>query len=130
MTPEDLSIYLLSRCHFDQDTVQDVIVKYLEVGSATIRYPKSWGYRVARNQQTARFRHQGGEDLPLMENLLIDPSPNPEQVAQARESLDRYAAAPTVTRKPHRGKWRIGQPLTRPKKWGFREDYLMLKRSR
>src|SRR3990167_9926753 len=130
MTPEELHDYLSQRCHFDPDTVQDVVVKYLEVGLDTIRHPKSWGYRVARNRQVEQFSQKGGEVLPPVDNLIPDPGANPEQVAQAREELDRYAAAPTVTRKPHRGQSRVGQPLTRPEKWGFREDYQVLKEAR
>ena len=129
MTPEELSTYLTSRCHFDRDTVQDVMVKYLE--AKTIRHPKSWSYRVARNLQAEQYRHKGNDNLPLVDNLLTDPTPSPERVAQSREALDRYAANPTVTsRAKGRGKPGInrkGQPLTRPKKWGFREDYRVLK---
>ena len=134
MTPEELSTYLTSRCHFDIDTVQDVMVKYLEAGSETIQHPKSWGYRVARNLQAEQFRHKGNDNLPLVDNLLTDPAPSPERVAQAREELDRYAAHPTVTPrakgKGQPGVNRNGQPLTRPKKWGFREDYRVLKEAR
>ena len=131
MTPEELSAYLTSRCHFDIDTVQDVMVKYLEAESESIRHPKSWGYRVARNLQAEHYRQKGNDTLPLVDNLLVDPTPTPERVAQAREELDRYAANPTVTsRAKGRGKPglnREGQPLTRPEKWGFREDYQVLK---
>lgn len=133
MTPEDLSIYLLTRCHFDPDTVQDTIVKYLE-SPVPIRHPKSWGYRVTRNLQAEQYRHKGNDNLPLVDNLLTDPTPNPERVAQAREELDQYAADPTVTPKAKgRGKPglnRTGQPLTRPEKWGFKEDYQVLKEAR
>ena len=134
MTPEALSIYLLTRCHFGPDTVQDVIVKYLEAVPGTIHHPKSWGYRVAWNLQAEQFRHKGNDTLPLVDNLLTDPTPNPERVAQAREELDLYAANPTVTpRAKGRGQPglnRNGQPLTRPKEWGFREDYQVLKEAR
>ena len=134
MTPEELSVYLTSRCHFDHDTVQDVMVKYLEAGPETIRHPKSWGYQVARNLQAEQYRQKGNDNLPLVDNLLTDPTPSPERVAQAREELDRYAANPTVTpRAKGKGKPglnRSGQPLTRPKKWGFREDYRVLKEAR
>ena len=133
-TPEELSTYLTTRCHFDPDTVQDVIVKYLEAGPETIRHPKSWGYRGARNLQAEQYRHKGNDTLPLVDNLLTDPAPSPERVTQAREELDRYAANPTVTtRAKGRGKPglnRTGQPLTRPKKWGFKKDYQVLKEAR
>ena len=132
MTPEELSTYLTSRCHFDRDTVQDVMVKYLE--AKTIRHPKSWGYQVARNLQAELYRQKGNDFLPLVDNLLIDPAPTPERVAQAREELDRYAANPTVTRRAkgrgQPGLNREGQPLTRPEKWGFRKDYQVLKGAR
>ena len=134
MTPEDLSSYLSVRCHFDSDTVQDVMVKYLEAGPSKIRHPKSWGYRVAQNLQAEQFRHNATISLVYGYNLLADPTPNPERVAQAREALDRYAANPTVTpRAKGRGKPglnRTGQPLTRPEKWGFRKDYRVLKEAR
>lgn len=134
MTSGELSTYLTARCHFDHDTVQDVMVKYLEARPETIRHPKSWGYRVARNLQAEQFRHKEHDSLPLVDNLLTDPTPSPERVAQAREELDRYAANPTVTpRAKGKGKPglnRSGQPLTRPKKWGFREDYRVLKEAR
>ena len=136
MTPEELHTYLLQRCHFDPDTVQDAIVRYLEAPPESIQHPKSWGYRVARNLQAERFRHTGNENdtLPLVDNLLADPMPTPERVAQAREELDRYAANPTVTRRAkgrgNPGVTRVGKPLVRPDLWGFREDYNALRRER
>ena len=134
MTPEDLSTYLSARCHFSSDTVQDVLVRYLEAGPSKIQHPKAWGYKVARNLQAEQFRHKGNDTLPLVDNLLTAPTPNPERVAQAREELDRYAANPTVTQRAKgRGKPgvnRKGQPLTRPEKWGFKEDYQVLKEAR
>ena len=134
MTPEELSVYLTSRCHFDMDTVQDVMVKYLEAGPESIQHPKSWGYKVARNLLAEQYRQTGNATLPLVDNLLVDPTPNPERVAQGRQALDHYAANPTVTRRAkgrgQPGLNREGQPLTRPEKWGFREDYRVLKEAR
>ena len=89
---------------------------------------------MARNLLAEQYRQTGNDNLPLVDNLLTDPAPTPERVAQAREELDRYAANPTVTQrakgsgKP--GVYRKGQPLTRPEKWGFREDYQVLKEAR
>ena len=133
MTPEALSVYLLTRCHFDPDTVQDVIVKFME-SPTLIQHPKSWGYRVAKNLQMSRFRSVQGHESPLLDDVIVDLSPDPLQVAVARERLDAYAANPTVTpRAKGRGKPglnRAGQPLTRPEKWGFKEDYRVLKEAR
>lgn len=134
MTPEALSVYLLTRCHFDPDTVQDVIVKFME-SPTLIQHPKSWGYQVAKNLQMNRFRSVQGHESPLLDDVIVDPSPDPLQVAAARERLDAYAANPTVTQQArgrgNPGVSRLGKPLTRAKdKWGFREDYNVLRRAR
>lgn len=139
MTPEALAVYLRDRYHLAPDLVQSVIVKYLEAPKP-IRHPKSWGYRVAMNLYLSAVREVQGHETQLLEDdrsgsgVMVDPTPSPLRVAMAREQLDAYAANPTVTaRAKGRGKPginKVGQPLTRPDKWGFREDYNVLRRDR
>lgn len=89
MTPEALRAYLITR-HVDEDIAQDVLVAYL-AARRPIRFPKSWGYRVALNRLIDRVRHTNHEDvLPVLPvPPLCSHEASPLRQAEARQELAR-----------------------------------------
>ncbi|QCI11572.1 RNA polymerase sigma factor [Pseudomonas putida] len=74
------------------DLAQDTFVRYAGMGDASIAQPKFFLMRLLRNLviDVVRRRKRVGEHSALqdVENELLDPRPNPEQLLELRRQLE------------------------------------------
>lgn len=125
MTPEALSAYLIAY-RFDEDVVQDTLVKYL-TSPVPIEHPKTWAWKVA-SRLAGKARRKSGRTTPLNSIPVLrasDSSSNP-----LKQAVDRQELSKALLGAPKVKAGMIGvKGRQKEKMWGLnrvREDYRIL----
>ena len=115
MTPEALSLYLLSK-GLDPDAVQDTLLEYMTWQGSPIRFPKAWAWRRVfwRIQDDYRQRTGRGTRTEMPANL-VSALPDPLTQAERRQRIERYARQ--IGDEVEHGRGSYGVSAKRDKRW-------------
>ena len=112
MTLDEVRTFLL-RHHFEEDVVQDVLVRLLTKGD-TLAHSPGYFKRLAIWARDSHYRRETPHQGEVLSEHLASSIPNPERVLLGKEALDQEVRRVWKTKK-----WRYN--------FGFGVDYKLLK---